>query len=103
MALPIVSAPVAAAAPGPVYGRFTDLAGTSGAYRGTMTLAPGFPAATFTSTSRSGGVGPQSGTTAWLPAGSPPGVVYGSSQNQAYLNLRPAADSAASPSVTTYT
>lgn len=104
MALPIVSAPVAAAAPGPVYGTFTDLAGTGGAYRGTMTLAPGFPAATFTSTSRSGpGVGPQSGTTAWLPAGSPPGVVYGSSQNQAYLNLRPASDSAASPSVTTYT
>lgn len=33
----------------------------------------------------------------------PFGQVYGSSQNKGYLNLRPAADNAASPSITTYT
>ena len=68
-----------------------------------MTLAPGFPVATFTSTSRSGGVGVQSGVSTWIPASTPPGAVYGSSQGQSYLNLRPAADNATSPSVTTYT
>jgi uncharacterized repeat protein (TIGR01451 family) len=78
--------------------------GNSGAYSGTMTsTAIGFPAATFTSTSRSGQVGPQSGASTWLPAGSPPGAVYGSSEGRQYLNLRPAADNATSPSVTTYT
>ena len=38
----------AAAAPGPVYGEFT-LDGSSGGFSGTMTLARGFPAATFAS------------------------------------------------------
>ena len=45
----------------------------------------------------------QTGTNTWLPAGSPPGAVFGSSQNAGYLNLRPAADNAAGASVTTYT
>ncbi|WP_420122596.1 DUF7507 domain-containing protein [Nakamurella sp.] len=102
-ALPVVAAPSAAAAPGPVYASFADLTGTAGAYQGAMTLAPGFPTATITSTSRSGGVGPQTGTSTWLPAGSPPGAEFGSSQGQAYLNLRPASDDAAGASVTTYT
>lgn len=101
-AVSVLGAPAAVAAPGPVYGSFT-FDGVGGAYTSTLTMAPGFPTATFTSTSRSGGVRVQTGTSTWLPAGSPPGAVFGSSQNAGYLNLRPAADNAAGASVTTYT
>lgn len=86
----------------PAYATWT-FAGTGGAYTGTVTLAPGYPVAAFTSTSRSGSVGPQSGAATWLPAGSPIGAVFGSSANREYLNLRPAADNVGAPSTTTYT
>lgn len=80
------------------------LGGSAGAFTTTMQLpAAGFPAATVTSDSRGGQVGVQSGASAWLSAATPPGAVYGSSQNQPYLNLRPRADNASSPSTTTYT
>ena len=85
-------------------GTFTPLTGASTAYATTMQLpATGFPQASVTSTSRSGGVGPQSGASMWFGASTAPGAEYGSSENQPYLNLRPKADSATSPSVTRYT
>ena len=43
-----------------------------------------------------------SGSSTWFGANTPPGQVFGSSRNAPYLNLRPAADNAASPSVTRY-
>jgi len=44
-----------------------------------------------------------SGASVWLAASTPVGAKYGSSRNQQYLNLRPRADNALSPSETTYT
>ena len=96
----LFSAAPAAAAPGPVYGAFT-LAGTGGLYTGTMTLPAAFPAAMFTSNARADATVP-SGASAFLSAAIPFGQLYGSSQNKGYLNLRPAADNASSPSTTTY-
>ena len=90
----------AAAAPGPVYGEFT-LDGSSGGFSGTMTLARGFPAATFASNSIAPAVAP-SGATAFLRAGTPFAAQYGASQGHGYLNLRPAANNAGAPSTTTY-
>ncbi|WP_431278730.1 MSCRAMM family protein [Leifsonia poae] len=58
--------------------------------------------AAITTDSRAGQVGVISGTSVWLPQGSPVGAKYGSSINQPYLNLRPKADNASSPSTTTY-
>lgn len=78
------------------------LTGGGGAYAGTVTLAPGFPATTFTSDSRASATVP-TGASNWLSAATPWGAVYGSSVDQPYLNLRPAADAAGSPSTTTYT
>jgi hypothetical protein len=43
------------------------------------------------------------GGSTWLSDGTPIGAKYGSSRNQPYLNLRPFADNASSPSTTTYT
>jgi len=97
----LVAAAPAAAAPGPVHGAFT-LAGTGGQYTGTMTMPAAFPAATFTSNSRAD-AGIPSGASAFLTAATPFGQVYGSSRNKGYLNQRPAADNASSPSTTTYT
>ena len=97
----VFSAAPAAAAPGPVYGAFT-FTGTGGQYTGTMTLPSAFPAATLTSNARAVS-GTQTGATNYLTAATPFGQVYGSSQNKGYVNLRPAADSATSPSTTTYT
>ncbi|RIQ37354.1 hypothetical protein DY240_00765 [Jiangella rhizosphaerae] len=82
------------------YGEIT-LSGGGGAYSGTVTLAPGFPATTFTSDSRASATVP-SGASNWLSAATPWGEVFGSSQGRPYLNLRPAADAAGSPSTTTY-
>ena len=90
----------AAAAPGPVYGEFT-LDGSSGGFSGTMTLARGFPAATFASNSIAPAVAP-SGAAAFLRAGTPFAAQYGASQGHGYLNLRPAANNAGAPSTTTY-
>jgi hypothetical protein len=94
----------AAAVSGSGIGAWTPLTGTSTDYKTTMQLpATGFPAASVTSTSRSGQVGVQTGASAWFGENTPVGLEYGSSKNKPYLNLRPKADSAASPSVTTYT
>ncbi|WP_231954993.1 carboxypeptidase-like regulatory domain-containing protein [Occultella aeris] len=80
------------------------LTGTAGGFSSTMQLpAGGFPAASVTTDSRGGQVGVQTGASAWLSAATPPGAVYGSSRDQQYLNLRPRADNATSPSTTTYT
>ncbi len=62
----------------------------------------GFPAAELVSNT-AGPSGPATGASAWLGAWTAPGEVYGSSQNQQYLSLRPAANNAASPSTSTYT
>lgn len=75
--------------------------GSGGAYTGTMSL-PGVPTATLTSDSRAN-AGLQTGANTWLGPNTPFGQVYGSSQDQQYLNLRPAADNPTSPSTTTYT
>ena len=69
----------------------------------TMTQqSPGFPAATVVSDSRAP-VSLPSGATTFLGAGTPPGLKYGSSSGSAYLLLRPKADTATTPSTTTYT
>ena len=85
------------------FGRFGPVAGTSTDYTTTMQLpADGFPQATVTSDSRAD-VAVPTGATNWFGANSPPGLRYGSSRDQAYVNLRPRADNASSPSTTTYT
>ncbi|WP_375492122.1 collagen binding domain-containing protein [uncultured Jatrophihabitans sp.] len=63
--------------------------------------AGGFPAAEWVSDSRSP-VQLPSGSSTYLNASTPPGARYGTSQGQAYLNLRPYADNATSPSSTTF-
>ncbi|MEN5074691.1 carboxypeptidase regulatory-like domain-containing protein [Isoptericola cucumis] len=81
-----------------------DLSGSAGDWSTTMQLpAGGFPAATMSSDSRGGSVGVISGASTWLADSTPPGAVYGSSRDQPYVNLRPQADRAATPSTTTYT
>ncbi|GAA1929018.1 carboxypeptidase regulatory-like domain-containing protein [Nocardioides hwasunensis] len=76
--------------------------GSSNAFRTTMTQQPGFPAATVTSDSRSP-VSLPAGASTFLGASTPPGQKYGSSAGNAYLLLRPKADTATTPSTTTYT
>ncbi|WP_454728220.1 MSCRAMM family protein [Cellulosimicrobium protaetiae] len=100
----VLAAPPATAVTTAGWGAWDPLAGTAGAFTTTVRLpAGGFPAATVTSDSRGGQVGVQTGASTWLSAATPPGAVFGSSQGQGYLNLRPRADNATSPSVTTYT
>ncbi|MFE6968082.1 carboxypeptidase regulatory-like domain-containing protein [Isoptericola sp. NPDC057653] len=85
------------------WGAWDPLTGSAGGWSTTMQLpAAGFPAAAMTSDSR-GGVGVVSGASTWLAGTTPPGAVFGSSRDQAYVNLRPQADRTGSPSVTTYT
>ncbi|MGJ9422329.1 MSCRAMM family protein [Aeromicrobium sp. CF3.5] len=97
--LPLSSASAALATR---YADWTPLTGTSTDYTTTMQLSPTFPAAAVTTDSRAGQVGVQSGASSWFGATTPPGERYGSSRNQEYLNLRPRADNASSPSTTTY-
>lgn len=97
--------PAASAATTTTWADWTDLAGAPGNYTSTMKLA-GQPALTanITSDSRGGsGTGVISGASIWLSEGTPIGAKYGSSRDQRYMNLRPVADNAASPSTTTYT
>jgi hypothetical protein len=96
----VVPSGMAQAASAGAYGTFT-LAGASKAYTGTMTLPGGFPATTFTSTSRQATV--VSGASTWQAASTPVGAVYGSSRGLPYLNQRPNADNPTAPAVTTYT
>lgn len=99
----LVGAIPAAAATTTAWATWQPLTGTGGAYTTTVQVAAQ-PAitATMTSDSRAGQVGVISGTTNWLAQGTPVGAKYGSSINQSYVNLRPKADNAASPSTTTY-
>ena len=99
----LVSAIPAAAATTTAWATWQPLAGASGAYTTSVQIAAQ-PAmtATMTSDSRSGQVGVVSGATTWLSEGTPVGAKYGTSLNQSYLNLRPKADNATSPSTTTY-
>ena len=86
------------------YADWDPLAGTSNNYTTAARLpVQGFPRAAVTTDSRSGSVGVQSGASSWLSETTPVGQVYGSSRNLPYLSLRPKADNATSPSVTTYT
>lgn len=108
VALATIAAPVAlgSAAPGIAqatgggYAGWT-LAGSSGAYTGSVTLPAPFPVASFTSDSRAPAE-VQSGLSNWIPAATPFGEAFGSSQDQPYLHLRPAADTPDTPSTTTY-
>ena len=93
----------ASAATGTPWADWGELKGSSGAYTGTMTAAAPQLDATYTSDSRGGSVGVISGASVWLAATTPVGAKYGSSRDQQYLNLRPRADNASSPSETTYT
>ncbi len=80
----------------------TTLEGSAGDHATTVTL-PGVGGPTATVTSDSGGPAALvSGASTWLSPSTPPGSAYGSSRDRAYLDLRPAADDAGSPSTTTY-
>jgi phosphatidate phosphatase APP1 len=82
------------------WGTFT-VSGSSKAYTGTVSM-DGFPATTFTSNSRQSTV--VSGASTWQSENTPVGLAgFGSSRNQTYMNQRPNADNATSPSTTTYT
>lgn len=93
----------ASAATTTAWASWQPLAGASGAYTTAVAIAAQ-PAmsATVASDSRSGQVGVISGASVWLAQGTPVGAKYGSSLNKPYLNLRPKADNATSPSTTTY-
>ncbi|WP_136054506.1 carboxypeptidase regulatory-like domain-containing protein [Microbacterium sp. K24] len=99
----LVGAVPAAAATTSSWATWQPLAGGAGAYTTTVQIAAQ-PAitATMTSDSRGGGPGVISGASTWLSEGTPIGAKYGSSRDLPYLNLRPKADNAASPSMTTY-
>lgn len=103
LAVVLVGAIPAAAATTTRWATWQPLTGTGGAYSTSVEIAAS-PAitATMTSDSRAGQVGVIPGTSVWLPASTDVGAKYGSSINQQYLNLRPRADNAASPSTTTY-
>ena len=64
--------------------------------------AIGFPQATLATDSRAD-VALPTGATNWFGENTPPGLRYGSSRDQAYVNLRPRADNPTSPSTSTYT
>ncbi|MGN7948869.1 MSCRAMM family protein [Microbacterium sp. 22215] len=99
----LVGAIPAAAATTTAWASWQPLSGTGGAYTTTVQIAAQpTVTATMTSDSRAGQVGVISGATNWLSQGTPVGAKYGSSINQAYVNLRPKADNATSPSTTTY-
>ncbi|MGG5260637.1 carboxypeptidase regulatory-like domain-containing protein [Phycicoccus avicenniae] len=92
----------ASAAPSEGYADWT-LSGDGGAYTASAAgLATGFPAVSLTSTSRATAQ-VFGGATTWLPASSSFGARFGSGQDREYVSLRPAADNAGSPSVTTLT
>lgn len=99
----LVGAIPAAAATTTTWATWQPLAGAAGAYTSSVQIAdtPDLTA-TVTSDSRGGQVGVISGASVWLAEGTPVGAKYGSSVGQSYLNLRPRADNATSPSTTTY-
>lgn len=99
----LVGAIPAAAATTTSWASWQPLTGSGGAYTTSVQIAetPDLTAA-VTSDSRAGQVGVISGASVWLAEGTPVGAKYGSSAGQPYLNLRPRADNASSPSTTTY-
>ncbi|WP_269938930.1 SdrD B-like domain-containing protein [Arthrobacter sp. HY1533] len=78
-----------------------QLTGQSPAFSGTVELGGGFPQTTFTAASRTATL--QTGASVFLPAGSPPGSKFGSSQGRGYINQRPVRDTLTGPGITTYT
>lgn len=101
--LGILTTALPAAAQSADWAEWEPLEGSAGNFSTTMQLqAGGFPAAQMQSDSR-GGVGVISGASNWLSENTPPGMIYGSSEDMQYVNLRPQADNADSPSTTTYT
>lgn len=95
--------PSASAARTTGFAQWGAITGSTNDFATTMQLpAVGFPAATVTTDSRAD-VAIPTGATNWFGEGTPPGAVYGSSRDQRYLNLRPRADNASSPSTTVYT
>lgn len=95
-----VTTPVGAA--GSTYATWS-VGGGSGAFTGTMGgLGTGFASSTFASDATGAtGVEIQSGASTWLPASTPFGAVFGSSQDQPYASIRYAASQ--TPSTTTFT
>ena len=87
----------ASAAPSDGYATWT-VAGSTGAFTGTVSLPAGFPATTVASTSQS--FARSSGNSSWLPATSPAGVLVGSSRNKPYVSINPTSQTV--PSVTTF-
>jgi hypothetical protein len=82
------------------YGAWTPATGVSGSFATTVQLpGTGYPLARVVSDSV--GATQPTGATTYFNATTPPGLVFGSSLNQPYLNLRPATGN--SPSTTTYT
>ncbi len=80
-----------------------SLDGGGGAYTATGHRQPlAFPRVSVTSTSGApASVG--TGASTWIPEDTGFGSLFGSSRDQMYLSLRPAADDPTSPSVTTFT
>ncbi|MET0928021.1 MAG: carboxypeptidase regulatory-like domain-containing protein [Aeromicrobium sp.] len=96
-------APGASAATTTGYAQWGPIAGTPNDYSTTMQLpALGFPRATLATDSRAD-VAIPTGASNWFGEGTPPGLRFGSSRDEAYINLRPRADNATSPSTSTYT
>lgn len=98
----ILASPTAVAADDDGYASWTFTRGTPST--GTMGLPPGFPATTFTSTTRTTAASPiSSGATVYQPTGTPFADRFGPSRGDPYLSIRPAADgSPDSPSDTVY-
>ncbi|OIH93670.1 hypothetical protein BIU90_08415 [Curtobacterium sp. MCBA15_001] len=97
--LALAGATGASAIPTGHWGDFT-VSGTGKAYTGTMSM-PGFPVTTFRSNASQATV--ISGASTWQSAATGPGQRYGTSKGNTYINQRPNANNAGSPSVTTYT
>ncbi|WP_411699748.1 hypothetical protein [Conyzicola sp.] len=95
--LVVAGAGPASAAPSDGYATWA-VAGTTGAYTGTVALPAGFPATTVTSTSRA--FGTSSGNSSWLPTSSPAGQLVGSSQGKPYVSINPTSTTV--PSTTTF-
>ena len=96
--LVLVSTTPASAAPSDGYANWT-VAGTAGAFTGTLTLPAGFPATTVASTSSS--FATSAGSSSYLPATSPAGLLVGSSRAKPYVSINPT--STTQPSTTTFT
>ena len=98
--LPLVAATPASAATTGLWAGWTANSPTS--YSVQVANTPAMTAAVTTDSRGGSGVGVITGASSWLAPGTPVGAKYGSSQGRPYLNLRPKADNAVSPSTTTY-